>query len=80
MQEHRPKSQTISLIIHALSQTSEMTRSEIATAITRKKSPHLNTVLDQLVIEGILQCRIIQFNNGVSGYLYSLTDNYKGEK
>ena len=79
MQEHRQKSHTYTMIIEALIQTPEMTRTQIARAINRKKSPHLNTLLYQLVEEGILQHRIIQFHNGVSGYVYSLTKDYRGE-
>lgn len=76
MQEHRQKSETRLLIIHALTQTPEMTRTQIARAINRKKSPHLTTVLNQMVEEGILQFHITQFHNGVSGYVYSLTEAY----
>lgn len=77
-QEHRLKSETRLLIIQALIQTPDMTRTQIARAINRKKSPHLTTVLNQMVEEGILQCHIIQFHNGVSGYVYSLTEAYIG--
>lgn len=80
VQEHRQKSETRQLIIHALMQTPDMTRTQIARTINRKKSPHLTTVLNQMVEEGILQCHIIQFHNGVSGYVYSLTEDYLGGK
>jgi DNA-binding HxlR family transcriptional regulator len=79
MQEHRLNSQTRQLIIDALRQTPEMTRTQIARAINRKKSPHLTTLLNQMVEDNILQYRIIQFHNGVSGYTYSLTQDYLGE-
>ncbi len=76
IQEHRQKSETRQIIIHALIHTPDMTRTQIARAINRKKSPHLTNILNQMVEEGILQCRIIQFHNGVSGYVYSLTQEY----
>lgn len=79
MQEHRQKSQTQLLIIHALLQQQELTRTQIARTIGRKKTPHLTALLDQMVQEGILEHRIIQFHNGVSGYIYSLTEAYRGE-
>lgn len=79
MQEHRQKYQTQKLIIDALILTPEMTRTQIARAIGRKKSPHLTTILHQMVDEGILNHRIIQFHNGVTGYLYCLSEAYKGE-
>lgn len=78
MQEHRQKSETCLLIIDALMQTPDMTRTQIARAINRKKSPHLTTVLNQMVEDGILQFHITQFHNGVSGYVYSLTEEYLG--
>lgn len=76
MQEHRLKSETRTLIIRALMQTPHMTRTQIARAIHRKKSPHLTAILNEMVEEGILQVDIIQFHNGVSGYIYSLTEAY----
>mgnify|MGYP002859756953 FL=1 len=79
MQEHRQKSQTQMLIIHALTQDPELTRTQIARTIGRKKTPHLTALLDQMVQDGILEHRIVQFHNGVSGYVYSLTQAYKGE-
>lgn len=49
-----------------------LTRSEIANRVKRKKTPHLITMMDSLVEEGIFLRSIVTFNNGVTGYVYSI--------
>lgn len=73
MQEHRPLSETRELIVRSLIEAERpLTRTEIARALARKKSPHLIDIIDNLVDEQILDRGVKTFHNGVQGYVYSL--------
>jgi predicted transcriptional regulator len=81
MRINRPKSRTQQLILRAIWETENgMTRTEIARAIDRKKSPHLNNIIDGLVSDGILSRRVVTFHNGVEGYEYSLSEDYQSHQ
>ena len=49
-----------------------LTRSEIVNRLNRKKTPHLIDMMDRLVQDGIFARSIVTFNNGVTGYVYSV--------
>lgn len=74
MQFHRAREDTEKLIIDAIrSHGKPMTRTEIARAINRKKTPHLNLIIDGLVeSEGLKKDLVPVFHNGVEGYVYWL--------
>ena len=76
MQEHRTKDITQQLIIKAL-QTSKkpLTRTQIARALNRKKSPHIIELIDEMVAANIVQQDVKTFHNGVKGYIYSLVSD-----
>lgn len=74
-QEHRPREETRRLILEALtSRSGALTRTQIARAIQRQKTPHLIDMIEELVDEGVLVRRVKLFGNGVQGYLYSLAE------
>lgn len=72
-QEHRPIDDTRDMILRivARSQT-PMTRTQIARALNRKKTPHLINLIESMVQEGLLSVQIKTFHNGVKGYVYTL--------
>ncbi|MCY4072021.1 MAG: hypothetical protein OXG60_12055 [Chloroflexi bacterium] len=75
-QDHRPRSETRQLMIEVVAKSEKpLTRSEIANRVQRKKTPHLVNMMDSLVEEGIFVRSIITFNNGVTGYIYSIADS-----
>ncbi len=49
-----------------------LTRTEIVNRLNRKKTPHLIDMMDRLVADGIFSRSIVTFNNGVTGYVYSV--------
>ena len=70
-QSHRPRQEARDLILEAIASTpTGLTRTQIANAIRRSKTPHLITLIEQLVEEGLLKREIKVFNNGVEGYIY----------
>lgn len=72
MQEHRTRDDTRRLILKAVADSAQpLTRTQIARAIERKKSPHLIDLIEELVQEGRLYCEIKTFHNGVKGYVYA---------
>lgn len=72
-QDHRPRDETRLLIMEAISQQgSGMTRTQIARAIDRAKTPHLIDLIEELVKEGHLLRRVKIFGNGVEGFTYHL--------
>ncbi|MDE2858822.1 MAG: hypothetical protein OXN94_13345 [Chloroflexota bacterium] len=72
-QDHRPRSETRQMMIEVVAKSEKpLTRSEIANRVQRKKTPHLVNMMDSLVEEGIFARSIITFNNGVTGYVYSI--------
>ena len=50
---------------------SGLTRTQIATALEREKTPHLIDLIEELVDEGYLVRHVKVFGNGVEGYIYS---------
>lgn len=72
-QDHRPRDEARELILQALADAkSGMTRTQIANAIERAKTPHLIDLIEELVDEGQLTRHVKVFGNGVEGYIYSL--------
>jgi predicted transcriptional regulator len=70
-QYHRPRDEARQLIIDALVNNPEgLTRTQIAKALMRSKTPHLIKLTEDLVDEGILLKQLKIFNNGVEGYIY----------
>lgn len=73
VQEHRPREETRELILQTIrSSPAPLTRTEIARAIGRVKSPHLIELIDSLVEDNLLHRETMSFHNGVEGYIYSL--------
>ncbi len=79
-QDHRPRSETRQLMIDIVAQSEQpLTRSQIVSQLNRKKTPHLIDMMDRLVQEGIFSRSIRTFNNGVTGYVYSVARAYAPE-
>lgn len=74
-QEHRPKDETRALIVRAVrAAPGGLTRTQIASAVKRAKTPHLIDLIEELVQEGHLTKRVQVFGNGVEGYRYQVKD------
>lgn len=72
-QEHRPQHETRLLLIALFHQANRsLSRTEVARAIRRSKSPGLIAALDELVQEGIIERGIKTYHNKVRGYEYWL--------
>jgi HEAT repeat protein len=72
-QKHRPRDEARQLIIKALANSPQgLTRTQIAEALLRTKTPHLINLIEELVDEEFLLKRVKLFNNGVEGYVYQL--------
>ena len=72
-QDHRPRSKTRQMMIDIVAMSEKpLTRTEIVNRLQRKKTPHLINMMDTLVEEGIFIRSIVAFNNGVTGYVYSI--------
>ena len=56
-----------------------LTRTEIVNRLNRKKTPHLISMMDALVDDGVFKRSIVSFNNGVTGYVYSVERLYARE-
>ena len=54
-------------------------RTEIVNRLNRKKTPHLINMMDALVDDGIFQRSIVTFNNGVTGYVYTVAREFARE-
>ena len=79
-QDHRPLTQTRQLMIDIVAQSEKpLTRTEIVNRLNRKKTPHLINMMDELVDSGVFQRSIVTFNNGVTGYVYSLAQEFAQE-
>ena len=75
-QDHRPRSKTRQMMIDIVAKSEKpLTRSEIVNRLQRKKTPHLINMMDSLVEEDIFIRSIVTFNNGVTGYVYSVADS-----
>ena len=72
-QQHRPRKEASQLIIQTLANNPQgLTRTQIAEALGRTKTPHLIKLIEELVDEGFIYKEVKVFNNGVEGYLYHL--------
>ena len=70
-QDHRARKKTLNLIMQTIeNHPSGLTRTQIAKAIERTKTPHLIKLIESLVDEGYIQRQVKVFGNGVEGYLY----------
>lgn len=70
-QKHRARDDTLALIVAAVAAAPDgLTRSQIAAALARTKTPHLIDLIESLVDQGILLRQVKVFGNGVEGYLY----------
>lgn len=79
-QDHRPLTQTRQLMIDIVAQSEQpLTRTEIVNRLNRKKTPHLISMMDDLVDTGVFRRSIFTFNNGVTGYVYSLAQEFAQE-
>ncbi len=79
-QDHRPLTETRQLMIDIVAQSEQpLTRTEIVNRLNRKKTPHLINMMDELVDDGVFQRNIVTFNNGVTGYIYTLAREYAQE-
>lgn len=73
-QDHRPLRETRQLMIDIVAQSERpLTRTEIVNRLNRKKTPHLINMMDELVETGVFQRSIVTFNNGVTGFVYTLS-------
>ncbi len=80
VQDHRPRSETRQLMIDIVARSERpLTRTEIVNRLNRKKTPHLINMMDVLVDEGVFLRSIHTFNNGVTGYVYSVAQAYAKE-
>jgi hypothetical protein len=71
-QDHRARDEARQLILQAVTQAnSGLTRTQIANALERTKTPHLIDLIEELVDEGYLVRHVKVFGNGVEGYIYS---------
>ena len=71
-QDHRARDEARQLILQAVAQAnSGLTRTQIANALEREKTPHLIDLIEELVDEGYLVRHVKVFGNGVEGYIYS---------
>ena len=56
-----------------------LTRTEIVNRLNRKKTPHLINMMDELVDRGVFRRSIVTFNNGVTGYVYTMSPQFARE-
>jgi predicted transcriptional regulator len=76
-QDHRPRSETRKMMINIVATSNQpMTRTQIVNGLNRKKTPHLIDMMDGLVDEGVFSRDVVTFNNGVTGYVYALAQEY----
>ncbi len=79
-QDHRPRSETRQMMIDIVARSKRpLTRTEIVNRLNRKKTPHLINMMDSLVDDGVFSRSIVTFNNGVTGYVYSVARQFAGE-
>ncbi|MGB7339091.1 MAG: hypothetical protein WBC91_09390 [Phototrophicaceae bacterium] len=75
-QDHRERDESLSLILAAIAENpTGLTRTQIARALNRTKTPHLIDLIEGLVADGYLIRRVRLFGNGVEGYVYLAPDN-----
>ncbi len=74
-QAHRPRDEARALIFDVVAESERpLTRTEIARAIQRVKTPHLISMIEELVDEGVFRRWTKLYPNGVEGYVYALAD------
>lgn len=74
-QDHRPRDEARDLILQVVTATAGgLTRTQIAEAIERTKTPHLIDLIEELVDEGHLVRHVKVFGNGVEGYVYVISN------
>lgn len=74
-QDHRARDDSLDLILMAVKNSpAGLTRTQIAHALNRTKTPHLIDLIEALVEEGHITRRIKVFGNGVEGYIYLPND------
>lgn len=79
-QDHRPLTETRQMMIDIVAQSERpLTRTEIVNRLNRKKTPHLISMMDELVESGVFQQNIVTFNNGVTGYVYTMAQEFAQE-
>ncbi|MCY3781864.1 MAG: hypothetical protein OXG78_16235 [Chloroflexi bacterium] len=79
-QDHRPLNETRQMMIDIVAQSEvPLTRTEIVNRLNRKKTPHLISMMDELVDSGVFQRNLVTFNNGVTGYTYNLAQELAQE-
>lgn len=74
-QDHRPRDETFNLIVEAIADSDGLTRTQIATALNRTKTPHLINMIEGLVDNGYLVRHVKIFGNGVQGYIYTINSD-----
>lgn len=78
-QDHRARDETLNLIMSAIENNSSgLTRTQIAKALNRTKTPHLITMIESLVESGHIRRQVKIFGNGVEGYLYTIANKNRG--
>lgn len=71
----RPRTETVRLICETIESSAEpVTRTEIARALGRAKTPYLIDVIESLVGAGVLSRSHYVRHNGVVCYLYELRE------
>lgn len=77
-QNHRAQDESLDLILMAVKSTpAGLTRTEIARALKRTKTPHLIDLIESLVEQDYLKREVKIFDNGVEGYIYTAHDSRK---
>lgn len=70
--KHRTRDETRAAILALFRDNhTALTRTEIADALRRSKSPFLIEIIEELVAEGLLQSRTFTYHNRVQGFVYS---------
>jgi len=74
-QDHRPREKARELILDALVENPNgLTRTQIARAINRTKTPYLIKLIEELADDGFLNRYVKVFGNGVEGYIYVIAE------
>lgn len=77
VQDHRPRSESRQMMIDIVARSEKpLTRTEIVNRLQRKKTPHLISMMDALVAEGIFARNMITRHNGVTAYVYSIASSH----
>lgn len=73
--DQRPRSETVRVICETIENSPEpLTRTQIARALSRAKTPYLIDVIESLVDSGVLLRTHYVRHNGVVCYLYQLRE------